>query len=318
MSNPNFDNIVATTLKRYFTEDGKAVNNIFKRSAALDWIKNTAKLDAQGGATAVFPIMHKANASFQYYSGYDALTPVHGEEIVTAAEFNWKQAAIFIPMSGMEEARNSGDRAVINLLKTKVENAEMTAAEQFETALLTYSGTESSGKAWGGLPLLVGDNSSTVTTVGGIDSSASTGAYWRSYVPTTATYSLGLHSKAYNTVSYGGDACDFQVTTQLLWETYESKLQPNQRFTDAKTAESGFMNLLHRGSKVVWSDLMPATQWYFLNSRHVKLAVLSGNWMKFRGFVEPFDRDAKYGLITCYGTFGTNSRRHLGRAIWTP
>lgn len=318
MSNPNFDNIVATTLKKYFTEGGKAVDNIFKRSAALDWIKNTAKLDSQGGATAVFPIMHKANSSFQYYSGYDALTPVHGEEIVTAAEFNWKQAAIFIPMSGMEEARNSGDRAVVKLLQTKVENAEMTAAEQFETALLQYSGTESSGKAWGGLPLLVGDNTSTVTTVGGIDSSVAGGAYWRSYVPTTATYSLGLHSKAYNTVSYGGDACDFQVTTQLLWETYESKLQPNQRFTDAKTAESGFMNLLHRGSKVVWSDLMPATQWYFLNSRHVKLAVLSGNWMKFRGFVEPFDRDAKYGLITCYGTFGTNSRRHLGRAIWTP
>jgi hypothetical protein len=318
MSNPNFDNIVATTLKKYFTEGGKAVDNIFKRSAALDWIKNTAKLDAQGGSTAVFPIMHRANSSFQYYSGYDALTPVHGEEIVTAAEFQWKQAAIFIPMSGMEEAKNSGDRAVINLLKTKVENAEMTAAEQFEISLLTYTGNESSGKAWGGLPLLVGDNTSTVTNVGGIDSSVAGGAYWRSYVPTTATYSLGLHSKAYNTVSYGGDACDFQVTTQLLWETYESKLQPQQRFTDAKTAEAGFMNLLHRGSKVVWSDLMPATQWYFLNSRHVKLAVLSGKWMKFRGFVEPFDRDAKYGLITCYGTFGTNSRRHLGRAIWTP
>ena len=114
------------------------------------------------------------------------------------------------------------------------------------------------------------------------------------------------------------DACDFQVTTQTLWETYEGKLQVNQRFTDAKTAESGFTNLLHRGSKVVWSDLMPATKWYFLNSNHVKLAVLSGNWMKFRGFVEPYDRDAKYGLITSYGAFGTNGRRYLGRAIWTP
>lgn len=312
MSNANFDNIVATTLKKYFTEGGKAVDNIFKRSAALDWLKNNAKLDSQGGSSAVFPIQYKANTSFQYYSGYDALTPVHGEELVTAAEFNWKQAAIFIPMSGMEEAKNSGDRAVIKLLQTKVENAEMTAAEQFETAFLTYDGTESSGKAWGGLPSLV----ESTGVVGGIDSAAN--AYWNGYIPSTATYSLALHSKAYNTVSYGGDACDFQVTTQTLWETYEGKLQPSQRFTDAKTAEAGFTNLLHRGSKVVWSDLMPATKWYFLNSRHVKLAVLSGQWMKFRGFVEPYDRDAKYGLITCYGTFGTNSRRHLGRAIWTP
>ena len=311
MSNPNFDNIVATTLKRYFTEGGKAVDNIFKRSAALDWIKNTAKLDAQGGSTAVFPIQHKTNSSFQYYSGYDALTPVHGEEIVTAAEYPWKQAAIFIPMSGMEEAKNSGDRAVIKLLQTKVENAEMTAAEQFETALLQYDGTESSGKAWNGLKDLVG----TTTTSGGIDGNAN--SYWRSYVPGSAAYTLALHSKAYNTVSYGADACDFQITTQTLWEKYEGTLQNNQRFTDAKTAEAGFTNLLHRGSKVVWSDLCPSTYWFFLNSRHVKMAVLAGNWMKFRGFVEPYDRDAKYGLITCYGTFGTNGRRYLGRAEFT-
>jgi hypothetical protein len=312
MSNSNFDNIVATTLQKYFTEGGKAVDNIFKRTAALDWLKNTAKLDSQGGSKAVFPLQYATNSSFQWYSGYDALTPVHGEELVTAAEYDWKQSAIFVPMSGMEAAKNSGDRAVINLLKTKVENAEMTFAEQMETAFLTFDGTEASGKAMGGLPSLV----ESTGTVGGIDSSAN--AYWNGYIPTTATYSLALHSKAYNTVSYAGDACDFQVTTQTLWETYEGKLQPNQRFTDAKTAEAGFTNLLHRGSKVVWSDIMPATKWYFLNSRHVKLAVLNGNWMKFRGFVEPYDRDAKYGLITCYSQFGTNGRRYLGRAIWTP
>lgn len=286
--------------------------NIFKRTAALSWLKDTAKIDAQGGDTAVFPLEYAKNGSFQWYSGYDQLVPVHGEELITSAEFQWKQAAMFIPMSGLEAARNSGDRAVVNLLKAKVNNAEMTFAEQMETAFLTFDGTESGGKAWGGLPSLV----ESAGTVGGIDSS--TNAYWQSYAPTTATYSLGLHSKAYNTVSYPGDMCDFQITTQLLWETYEGKLQPNQRFTDAKTAEAGFTNLLHRGSKVVWSDLMPATKWYFLNSNHVKLAVLSGNWMKFRGFVEPFDRDAKYGLITCYGAFGVNSRRTLGRAIWTP
>jgi hypothetical protein len=39
--------------------------------------------------------------------------------------------------------------------------------------------------------------------------------------------------------------------------------------------------------------------------------------MKFRGFVEPYDRDAKYGLITNYGTFTTNERRKLARRLWT-
>lgn len=315
MPNANFDNIVATTLKKYFAPNGKAVDNIFKRSAALDWLKNSAKLDAQGGGTAVAPLQYAANGSFQYYSDYDALTPIHGEQILTAAEYSWKQAAIFVPMSGMEEAKNNGDRAIINLLKTKIENAERTAAEAFETAFLTLDGTTASGKAWGGLPLLVGDNTSSITTVGGIN--CTTDAWWRSpTTPVLTAYSLTLHSNAYNSVSWPGDMCDFEITTQALWEKYEAALQPLQRFTDPKTAEAGFSNLIHRGAKVVWSDLMPATYWYFLNSRHVNLAVLDGNWMKFRGFIEPFDRDAKYGLITNYGTFITNERRKLCKRLW--
>lgn len=314
--NPNFDNIIATTLKKYFTKDGKAVDNIFKRTAALQWLKEKAKIDAQGGATAVAPLMYATNSTFQYYSGYDALTPVHGEELITAAEYQWKQAAIFVPMSGLEAAKNSGDRAIVNLLKAKIENAERTAAEQFETAFLTLDGSTASGKAWGGLPLLVGDNTSSITTVGGIDST--TAVYWRSpATPGSTALTLPLMSNAYNTVSFPGDMCDFEITTQALWEKYESLLQPNQRFLDAKMAEAGFSNLIHRGAKVVWSDLMPATTWYFLNSNHVKLAVLDGNWMKFRGFVEPYDRDAKYGLITNYGTFITDERRKLHKRLWT-
>ncbi len=148
MANPNFDNIVATTLKKYFAPGGKAVDNIFRRSAALDWLKTSAKLDSQGGATAVAPIMNALNSTFQFYSGYDVLTPVHGEEIITAAEYQWKQAAIFVPMSGLEAAKNSGDKAIVNLLKAKTENAERTAAEQFETAFLTLDGSTAGGKAW--------------------------------------------------------------------------------------------------------------------------------------------------------------------------
>lgn len=315
MSNPNFDNIVATTLKKYFAPGGKAVDNIFRRTAALQWLKESAKLDAQGGATSVHPLMYATNSTFQFYSGYDALTPVHGEELITAAEYQWKQAAIFIPMSGMEEAKNSGDRAIVNLLKAKTENAERTAAEQFETAFLTLDGTTASGKAWGGLPLLVGDNTSSITSVGGIESA--TYAYWRSpATPALTALTLPLMSNAYNSVLYGSDSCDFEITTQALWEKYEGLLQPNQRFLDPKMAEAGFQNLIHRGAKVVWSDIMPATTWYFLNSRHVKLSVLDGNWMKFRGFIEPYDRDAKYGLITNYGTFVTDERRKLARRLW--
>lgn len=321
MSNANFDNIVATTLKKYWAPEGKAVQNIFKRTAFLSWLKENG-LDVQGGATAVAPIMYAKNSTFQNYSDYDTLVPAV-DAIVSAAEYSWSQSAIFIPMSGMEEAKNSGDRQVVSLLKAKTENAEMTAAEQFENMFLNFyglaSGVTSNGisdgvKAWAGLPRLVGDGTTGAIAgqhvVGGIDSA--TQAYWRSPLRAAGALTLQKLSQDYNNVSYGADSCDFEITTQANWERYENLLQPALRFMDSKTAEAGFHNLIHRGAKVVWSDLMPADKWYFLNSRHLKLAVLDGRWMKFRGFVTPYDKDAKYGLITCYGTLITNERRKLG------
>lgn len=313
-----YDNIISTTLSKYWAPDGKANDNIFKRTALLHWLKSNG-LDVQGGANAVAQIMYAKNSTFVNYSNYDTLTPAV-DEIVTAAEYGWKQSAIFIPMSGMEEAKNSGDRQIISLLKAKTENAEMTAAEQFETMFLTYYGITGSGvagdanTAWEGLPRLVGDGTTGAVAgqhvVGGINSATAT--YWRGPVRAAGALTLQKLSNDYNNVSFGADQCDFEITTQTNWERYENLLQPNLRFMDSKTAEAGFHNLIHRGAKVVWSDLMPADKWYFLNSRHLKLATLDGKWLKFRGFITPYDKDAKYGLITCYGALITNERRKLG------
>jgi hypothetical protein len=311
VANPNFDNIITTTLQKYWNENGRAVDNIYKRTPTLDFLKRRARLDSQGGRSAVAQIEFANNSTFQTYSGYDTLVPAV-DEILTAAEFPWKQAAIYIPMSGIEEAKNSGDRAILALLKAKTENAERTAAEQFDSMFFTSDGTGNSGKDWAGLPYLVGDQASAITTVGGIN--ATTDAYWRSKVVTGADTALTLAglSNLYNSISRGSDTPDFQVTTQALYEKYEGLLQPNQRFMDPKTAEAGFTNLIYRGSTVVWGDNVPAKHWYMLNSRHIKMAVLSGSWMRFRGFVTPYNVDAKYGLVLNYGAFVVNERRALG------
>jgi hypothetical protein len=310
----SFDNIVGTTLQRYFGS-GKATDNIFQRTAVLDFLKRRAKIEAQGGREAVMPVMGATNSTFQNYSGYDTLTPAV-DEIIDTAVFQWKQSAIYVPMSGLEEAKNSGDKAVIKLLQAKTNNAEMTAAETFEDQLFNATGTSQiagkswsttgGGKDWAGLPSLVG-----VGSCGTIDGSSE--AWWRSYVSDSAVaLSLTALATGYNTVSYGADKCDFEVTSQTLYEKYEALLQNNQRFTDATTGKAGFDNLIHKGGVVVWSDYCPSDRWYFLNSRHIKLVVLDGKWMKFKGFVEPYDKDAKYGLIVNYGTFATDGRRYLG------
>lgn len=312
-----FDNIVSTTLERYFTS-GKATDNIFKRTAVLDFLKRRAKLDFQGGRQAVHPVMGATNSTFQNYSGYDTLSPAV-DDILDTAVYQWKQSAIYVPISGMEEAKNKGDKAVIKLLQTKTENAEMTAAEAFEEMFFLADGL-GTGTAptlytadtdeWAGLALFT-DNTST--DVGGISSTADT--WWQSanQVASPTTLTIQLLRNQYNDCSYGLDKCDYEVTTQLLMEKYEDLMQDQQRFTDSGTAKAGFDNVLHKGGVVTWSDYCPSGEWYFLNSRHIKLSVLSGEWMKFNGFIQPYDKDAKYGMITSYGTFATDSRRTIGK-----
>lgn len=304
------NNIVASTLEKYFTS-GKATDNIFKRTAALDFLNRRAKINTQGGRTAVIPIMGAANSTFVNYSGYDTFSPT-ADEILDTAVYNWKQSVIFVPMSGLEDAQNSGDKAVIKLVTQKTDNAEMTAAETFEDMLFnaTTAGTADAwsvaGKDWVGLAEIVGGNG---TAHAGI-----TADYWESYIEATAgPLTLKDLSHGYNTVSFGTDKCDFEITTQVLYEYYESILQANQRFTDANTAKAGFDNLLHKGGVVVWSDFTPEGEWYFLNSRHINLTTLSGNWMDWQGFIKPYNQDAEYGMIKSYGTFTTDGRRYLGK-----
>lgn len=299
----SYTNIVSSTMAKYFGS-GKATDNIFDRTPLLKFLKDKAKLQTQGGSVAVMPIMGVKNTSFTTYTGYGQITPVV-DEIITAAEYPWKQAAIQVPMSGLELAQNSGPEAVINLSKAKIENAEMTAADEFDAMFFTAGNT---GNDWLGLPNIV-DATGTVGTI-----NQATDTWWASYEENTAiALSLAHLSGCYNAISYGTDAPDFQITTQTLYEKYESLLQQYQRFTDPKTAEAGFQNLVYRGSVVTWGDNVPAGEWYMLNSNHIKLVVLNGNWMKWRGWISPYDYDAQYGLVTCYGTLATDGRRYLGK-----
>lgn len=306
-----FDNIVGTTLEKYVTS-GKATDNIFSRTAALDFLNRRAKFDVQSGRKAIVPVEGAKNTSFQNYSGYDTLTPVV-DEIIETAEYDWKQSAIYVPMSGLERAKNEGPDGVVRLAQAKMNNAEMTAAETFEDMFFNGTGSStgyswSSAKEWIGLATLVG----TTTTAGGIDGNTET--WWQSYVDTASeALSLTKLSNGFNSVSYGADKCDFEVTTQVLYEKYEALLQNNQRFTDANTGKAGFDNLMHKSGVVVWSDFTPSGEWYFLNSRHIKLTVLDGEWMKWKGFIQPYDKDAEYGMILCYGAFTTDGRRYLGK-----
>lgn len=307
--NPNYDSLIATTLEKYMP---KLEDNIFENRALLDWLKRKDRVKKfDGGSKIVVPLIYAANSTFQTYSGYDSLnlTPQEG---ISAAEYEWKQASISIAISGIEDAKNNGESAVINLLESKVMQAEESAAEEFNTMFFTSDGTGNGGKDWYGLAALVGNQTYGPATVGGIN--GTTEAFWRAQIEATAeALTLADLSTQYNACSVGNNQPDFEITTSTLWEKYESLLQPQQRFMDEKTANAGFQNLMHKRAPVVWDEACPSGDWYFLNSKHIMLVAHSQKWFKMRKFVEPEDKDAKYAVILSYGNLVTNNRRMLGK-----
>ena len=304
MANSNFDALLTTTLANYRDQ---LTDNIFTARPLTYMLNEKGRIRMlNGGTKIVEPLVYATNDTIGSYSGYDtiSLTPQTG---ISAAEYDWKQYAGSISISGIEEAKNNGEQEIINLLEAKIMQAEESMREGFNT-MFYGDGTGNSGKDWNGLGNLVESGN----TVGNINSS--TYSYWQSYEENTATaLTLAQMATAYNTVSVGNDHPDLVLTTQTLFEKYEALLQPQLRYTDAKTADAGFQNLLFKAAPVVFDASCTAGIMYFMNSKYITLVGHSGKWFQQTAFVRPEDLDARYALIMCYGNLTCRNAKKQGK-----
>ena len=303
-ANSNFDNLLSTTLANYRDQ---LTDNIFSARPLTYSLMEKGRIRMlNGGTKIVEPLIYGLNDTVGSYSGYDtiSLAPQQG---ISAAEFEWKQYASSISISGIEEAKNNGEQEIINLLEAKIMQAEESMREGFNT-MFFGDGTGNSSKNWNGLGNLVESGN----TVGNIDSSTYT--WWKSYEENTSTaLTLAQMSTAYNSVSVGNDHPDTLLTTQTLFEKYEALLQPNLRYTDTKTADAGFQNLLFKAAPVMYDTGCTAGVFYFLNSKYLTLVGHTSKWFDQTAFVRPEDLDARYALIMCYGNLTVRNRAKQGK-----
>jgi hypothetical protein len=181
MASPGLSEIVTTTLRNRTKE----MQDAYTHNTALLYRLNDRgnKRSISGGRTIVNEISYAENGTFQFYSGYDTLN-VSPSDVFTAAEYNWKQAAVAVSWSGLETAEQrsgAGSRSA----RGAYQNAEGTMVDNLSTGLYS-DGTGYAGKQIGGLQLIVSD--SGLGTVGGI--SANTWSFWRNQVYSFATNGL--------------------------------------------------------------------------------------------------------------------------------
>lgn len=296
--------LLATTVANYRKT---LTDNVFNARPLTYFLMDKGRIRMlNGGTNIVEPLIYGENTTVSSYSGYDtiSLTPQSG---ITAAEFDWKQYAASVAISGIEEAKNNGEQAMVNLLEAKIMQAEESMKEGFNS-MFFGDGTGNSGKNWSGLGNLIESGNS----VGGIDGATET--WWNSYEQNTAgALTLAQMATAYNTVSVGNDHPDMLLTTQTLFEKYESLLQPQLRYTDTKTADAGFQNLLFKAAPVAYDVDCPAGNMFFLNSKYLTLVGHSDKWFEVTPFVRPENLDARYSVIMCYGNLTIRNRKRQGK-----
>lgn len=307
MSNPDFDELLSTTYAKYTP---RFIDNVFDEYVLFSKLMSKGKVTTiDGGESIVEPLMYGENTTFGSYAGYDPLdiTPQAG---LTAAQFEWRQIAVNISISGIEEAKNRGATKILSLLEAKTKQAEMSAQSGLNS--MGYGdGTGNTGKDFLGLEALVNDETGPVTVVGGIDCAAVGNEYWRSVV----TDALGTArdtaewTTAYYTAGKGmNDRPDLVITTQELFESYEASLEPQLRFTSNDKADAKFENLLFKSRPVFFDHDCPTGNTYFLNTKYLAVKGHKDVWFKPTGFRHLPDVDARWSNILAYGNMTVSNR----------
>lgn len=298
--NPNFDQILSTTLRNY---RGTLEDNFFNAMPLLFWLKSKERKDViDGGESIVVPLMYSNNDTAQSYDGLEPLN-VAAQNGITAAKYEWKQVAASITISRKQQRQNSAEAKIVGLLEGKIKQAELSMMDVVSVMLFADS-TGNAGKDIHGLQALIANIPST-GVVGGID--RATNVWWRNTAVIGTKASVAFDNlvlkmrNVYNTTSKGKDHPDLIMSDQASFEGYEGQLVQNERFIDKETGDAGFTNLKFKGAVCMFDDAAPATStlgnMYFINSKYMSWTVDKETDFISSDFVRPNNQDGKTAQI---------------------
>lgn len=274
-ANTSVTDIIATTIQN---RSKTIADNVLKNNALLARLNQRGNVRTISGGNVIMEELSFAeNANAGFYSGYDLL-PVAAQDVISAAQFDIKQLACPVVMSGLEMLQNSGKEAFIDLLEARLNVAESTMMNKLSQSVYS-DGTGSGGKEITGLNAAVPSNPAT-GTYGGID--RATWTFWRSqlydFSTAVVTPSATTIQNAMNTLwastTRGNDRPDLIVLDTVYWGYYMTSLQAIQRFTNADTGNLGFPTLKFMDADVVLDGgiggYCPASTGFFLNTKYIK------------------------------------------------
>lgn len=277
-ANTAISDILATTIE---SRTRKIADNVTNNNALLMKLKKQGRIKTFSGGTKIMQELSFAeNTNAGWYSGYDLL-PVGVSDVISAAEYDIKQAAVPVVISGLEQLQNSGREKMIDLMESRLEVAEATMANLI-TGGLYSDGTAANGKQIDGLLAAV-PLDPTAAPYGGIDGNVFT--FWQNAISDqTAAAGLdptqiqGFWNELWASLVRGQDRPDLIMTDTTVWNAYVASLQAQQRFTNTNSADAGFSTLKFMDADVCLDGGIyngnsgagaPAGTAFFLNTKYL-------------------------------------------------
>lgn len=312
-----FSELVTTTYRNHSKEVADNVTNHNALFRKLDESGNVRLED--GGLSIVQPLEYATNSTYQRYSGFDTLN-INAVDVLTAAEFPWRQVAVNLAVSGLEMRTNSGENRIINFVKSKVRNAQHSLANGLSSDL--YSDGTAANQI-NGLQALVAD--AGTGTVGGINSS--TYAWWQNVVQSAAAPLQGgsaitpsattiesLMLPLWIKLTRGMDTPNLIVMSDDYFTFYEQSQTSLKRYTSDQDGKGGMMNMKYKSADVFFdsSGGIPAAHAYFLNTKYMDLVVHQDANMTMLDDVESINQDAMVKTIVWQGNLALSNRALQG------
>ncbi len=275
MASPNstFTELVSTTFRKHRKE---IKDNVSTRIALLRYMKRRGNMQTEdGGLTIACPLDYAENATYQRYSDWDTLN-IAASDVISAAEYQWRQVAINVVASGRELRINSGESRIVNLAKSRIKNALRTFNNNFSVDM--YSAGTLSNQI-NGLQALIAD--AGTGTVGGINSSTFT--FWKNKVRDASDNTVTVSATTIETdmmlplwlqLDRGpDDHPDLIVMDNTYYQFFEASQVSIKRHNDRSSADAGFVALKYKGADVLYDANVPSSHGYFINTEYLKLVV---------------------------------------------
>lgn len=315
-----FTELVATTWRNH-AKDVK--DNVSRNNALYNRITSKGQVRTEdGGLTIAQPLDYNANGTYQRYSGYDVLN-IQQSDVITAAEYQWRQIALNVVASGLELRTNSGSNAIVKLAKARIKNAMRTFKNNFSYDMYA-DGTLPN--QIGGLQALVAD--AGTGTIGGIDSSAWT--FWQNAVQSAAaplqgggaitvsatTIETGIMLPLWLNQVRGDDKPDLIVASNDWFSFFEAAQVSVKRYTNTEEAGAGFTSLKYKTADVIFDggSGIPNAHMYFLNTDYLELVVHKDANLSVQDDMKPYNQDAVVIPVLWMGNLICSNRRLQGVA----